>query len=103
MRAKIENQVLLIHPDDVPHYKKKGSVVRNSYFWALRSIADRAGFEKPWEFDEVVWPALMRMLTAFAESGYLGYHETLLEFDPADLIPPALKPVATWRADDEEE
>jgi hypothetical protein len=96
MRAKIENQVLFLHHEDVPQYKKKGSVVRNTYFWALNSIADRTGFYRDWEFEESVWIALARMLTAFAESGYLGYRETLLEFGPDDDIPPRLKPVATW-------
>lgn len=96
MRAKISNQVLFIHQDDVPPYKKQGSVVRNSYFWALKSIADRAGFNKDWEFDETVWIALTRMLMSFTESGYLGYRETVLEFQPDDRIPPALKTVATW-------
>lgn len=103
MRAKIENQVLLIHPDDVPPYKKQGSVVRNSYFWALKSIADRAGFNKAWEFDETVWIALARMLMSFTESGYLGYRETILEFHPNDRIPKELKTVATWTEPEEQE
>jgi hypothetical protein len=103
MRSKISNQVLFIHQEDVPPYKKKGSVVRNSYFWALRSIADRAGFHNDWEFDETVWIALARMLMAFTESGYLGYRETVLEFHPQDEIPPELKVVATWAEFEEEE
>ena len=101
MRAKIHNQVLFINHDDVPPYKKQGSVVRNSYFWALKSIADRAGY-RDWEFDETVWIALARMLMSFTESGYLGYRETLLEFHPEDTIPPELKSVATWTEFDEE-
>lgn len=96
MRARIENQVLLIHQDDVPPYKKQGAVVRNSYFWALKSIADRAGFYKDWEFDETVWIALARMLMSFTESGYLGYRETVLEFHPDAQIPGELKVVSTW-------
>lgn len=96
MRSRIDQQILYLHQDDVPHYKKKGSVVRNSYFWALRSIADQAGFSKDWEFADEVWPALCRMLTAFAEAGYLYYRETVLEFAPEDEIPAMLKPVATW-------
>lgn len=103
MRAKISNQVLFIHQDDLPHYKKKGSVVRNSYFWALKSIADRAGFNHDWEFDETVWIALARMLMSFTESGYLGHRETVLEFHPDDGIPPELKTVATWAEFEEEE
>jgi hypothetical protein len=96
MRSRIYQDILYLHQDDVPHYKKKGSVVRNSYFWALRSISDQSGFGKDWEFVDEVWPALRRMLTTFAEAGYLYYRETILEFDPADEIPPILKPVATW-------
>lgn len=96
MRAHIHNQILYLHQDDVPPYKKSGSVVRNSYFWALRSIADRALFNQDWEFADEVWPALTRMLTSFAESGYLGYTETILEFSDDDIIPPELKPMGTW-------
>ncbi|MBE9068504.1 hypothetical protein IQ260_17790 [Leptolyngbya cf. ectocarpi LEGE 11479] len=96
MRAKISNQVLFIHQDDVPPYKKQGSTVRNSYFWALKSIADRARFNQDWEFDETVWIALARMLMSFTESGYLGYRETILEFHPEDRIPAELKTVGTW-------
>ncbi|MEA5462854.1 hypothetical protein [Leptothoe sp. PORK10 BA2] len=103
MRAKISNQVLFIHQDDVPPYKKQGSMVRNSYFWALKSIADRAGFHKDWEFDETVWIALARLLMSFTESGYLGYRETVLEFHPEEMIPPVLKTVATWSEPEEEE
>lgn len=102
MRAHIRNEVLYIHPDDVPSYKKKGSVVRNSYFWAMRSIADRARLGQAWEYEQQVWLALTRMLTAFMEAGYLGYRETLLEFSPEATIPPLLKPIATW-ADPEED
>ena len=96
MRARIQNQVLFLRNADVPPFKKKGSVVRNSYFWALKSIADRAPFQKEWEFEERVWLALTRMLTSFAESGYLGLRETQLEFEPDEEIPAVLKPMATW-------
>jgi hypothetical protein len=96
MRARIDHQVLFIRNEDMPFYKKNGSVVRNSYFWALKSIADRAPFEKEWEFEESVWLALTRMLTSFSEAGYLGLRETQLEFAPDDSIPPILKPMATW-------
>ncbi|MEO0768522.1 MAG: hypothetical protein AAFY72_03680, partial [Cyanobacteria bacterium J06649_4] len=96
MRARIENGVLFIRNEDVPPYKKKGSIVRNSYFWALKSIADRAPFSKEWEFEERVWIALNRMLTSFAESGYLGLRETQLEFAPEDEIPSELRTMATW-------
>ncbi|MDJ0704558.1 MAG: hypothetical protein QNJ46_14845 [Leptolyngbyaceae cyanobacterium MO_188.B28] len=96
MRAETKNQVLYIHPDDVPPYKKKGSMVRNTYFWALRSIADRSNLGRAWEFEEGVWLALVRMLTSFAESGYLAYRETILEFPPEAVIPSAIKPISTW-------
>lgn len=96
MRSRIHQEILYLHQDDVPHYKKKGSVVRNSYFWALRSITEQSGFGKDWEFADEVWPALRRMLTSFAEAGYLYYRETVLEFAPEDEIPTVLKPVATW-------
>lgn len=102
MRATIENDVLFLHKDDVPHYKKKGSVVRNSYFWALRSIAGRANFGQDWEFESEVWLALRRVLLSFAESGYLGLSETTLEF-PLEQgeIPPVFRLVATWRSEEE--
>lgn len=77
-------------------------MVRNSYFWALKSIADRAGFNQDWEFDETIWIALARMLMSFTESGYLGYRETILEFHPEDKIPSELKTVATWSALEED-
>ena len=96
MRARIDNDVLFLLNEDVPPYKKNGPMVRNSYFWALKSIADRAPFEKEWEFEHRVWLALIRMLTSFAESGYLGLKETQLEFAPEDEIPAVLKPMATW-------
>lgn len=103
MRAHIDQDVLYLHQDDVPPYKKSGSVVRNSYFWALRSIADRALFNQDWEFADEVWPALTRMLTSFAESGYLGYGETMLEFAENAEIPAVLKPMATWVSPEEDE
>jgi hypothetical protein len=98
MRARIENQILLIHQDDVPVYKKGGSVVRNSYFWALRAIAAQAR-NKDWEYEPEVWLALQRMLLTFSESGYLGLRETILEFPPHTEIPAVLKAIATWEAD----
>lgn len=96
MRARIHNEVLFLCNQDVPPYKKQGSMVRNSYFWALKSIADRAPFTKEWEFEQSVWLALTRMLTSFAESGYLGLKETQLEFKSDDEIPTVLRPMATW-------
>lgn len=102
MRTRLHQSVLLIHQDDVPRYKKTGSVVRNSYFWALRSIADRASFNQDWELTDEVWPALTRMLTSFAASGYLGYSETILEFPDRAEIPAVLKPMATWAAPNED-
>jgi hypothetical protein len=98
MRARIHQQILYLHHEDVPAYKKSGSIVRNSYFWALKSIADRAMFNQDWEFADIVWPALSRMLLSFTESGYLGYRETVLEFPDHEVIPDELRAVGTWVA-----
>lgn len=96
MRARIEHQVLFLEQEDVPKYKKTGSVVRNSYFWALRSIAVQARRDRDWEYDAEVWLALQRMLLTFTESGYLGLKETLLEFSTDQEVPAVLQPVSTW-------
>ncbi len=96
MRAYLENDIILIHHEDLPRYKKGGSVVRNSYFWALKSIACYTPRNGNWEFDSVVWVALCRILLAFCESGYLGYQETCLEFAPEVTIPQVLQSVSTW-------
>ncbi len=96
MRATIQDQILLIDQEDVPQFKKNGSVVRNSYFWALKAIAVQANRFRDWEYDPDVWVALQRVLLSFAESGYLGLRETQLEFPQEQEIPAILKPVATW-------
>ncbi|NEO86267.1 MAG: hypothetical protein F6J87_18720 [Spirulina sp. SIO3F2] len=96
MRARIDQDILIIHAEDVPVYKKTGSVVRNSYFWALKSISCYAGRDTDWEFDRPVWLALNRMLLAFATSGYLGDRETQLEFPVEIPIPEELRDVSTW-------
>lgn len=96
MRARIENHILFIHQEDVPQYKKGGSVVRNSYFWALKAIAAHTSRSRDWEYDPDVWVALQRMLLSFAESSYLGIRETQLEFATDQEIPSVLKPIATW-------
>ncbi|MEH2015454.1 hypothetical protein [Nostoc sp.] len=97
MRARIENKILLIHHEDLPEFKKGGSVVRNSYFWALRSIAGQASRYRDWEYEAEVWLALSRMLLSFAESGYLGLRETLLEFPFSQgEIPNVLRDVSTF-------
>jgi hypothetical protein len=96
MRVRIEDQILYIHQEDLPHYKKTGSVVRNSYFWSLKAIAACAHRQRDWEYDAEVWVALQRVLMAFAESSYLGLRETQLEFAPDQEIPDLLRPVATW-------
>ena len=100
MRATITNGTIFLHKDDVPSYKKNGSVVRNSYFWALRSIAGVSNRYRDWEYESEVWLALQRMLLSFAESGYLSLQETILEF-PSDHgeIPAVLRPVATWQSE----
>lgn len=96
MRIKLEDDILLINYQDLPEYKKGGSVVRNSYFWALKSIACFAPRNQDWEYDAAVWLALTRMLTAFTESGYLGDRETCLEFPQDTPIPPQLRTVASY-------
>ncbi len=98
MRARIEDQIVFIHHEDVPEYKKGGSVVRNSYFWALKSIAACAPRQRDWEYEAEVWLALQRLLLSFTESGYLGLRETLLEFPPDQHeIPSVLRPISTWQ------
>lgn len=98
MRARIKNMVVFLNHEDVPEFKKGGSVVRNSYFWALRSIAGQASRYRDWEYESEVWLALSRMLLSFAESGYLGLKETILEFSDEQLeIPDVLRPVSTWK------
>lgn len=96
MRSHIKDDILFVHHEDLPDYKKQGSVVRNTYFWALKAIAAHAPYERDWEFDPEVWVALQRMLLSFAESGYLGLRETLLEFPVDSEIPEPLRIVATW-------
>ncbi len=97
MRAKIENMVLFLNKEDVPAFKKGGSVVRNSYFWALRSIAGQASRYRDWEYESEVWLALSRMLLSFSESGYLSLKETILEFPRSQLeIPDVLRSISSW-------
>ncbi|MEO1339807.1 MAG: hypothetical protein AAFV28_01375 [Cyanobacteria bacterium J06635_13] len=96
MRVKLQDDILLINREDLPEYKKGGSVVRNSYFWALKSIACFTSRSKDWEYDPEVWIALARMLISFTESGYLGDRETCLEF-PADTpIPDELRSISSY-------
>lgn len=97
MRTRLDDELVIITSDDLPQFKKGGSVVRNNYFWALRAIAGHAPRYGDWEYETEVWLALQRVLLAFQESGYLGLRETQLEF-PTDFydIPPVLKSVSTW-------
>lgn len=97
MRATLDDQLLLIHRDDVPQFKKGGSVVRNNYFWAMKAIAGSAPRDRDWEYESEVWLALSRLLLAFSESGYLPLQETILEFSQTTEIPALLRPVATWQ------
>lgn len=97
MRAFVDQDILFIHHEDLPPYKKGGSIVRNSYFWALKSIAGSARLNKDWEFESEVWFALNRMLLSFTESGYLALSETLLEFETQAPIPDPLRSSSTWR------
>lgn len=98
MRARIESQIIFLHQEDVPPFKKGGSVVRNNYFWALRAIAAHAPRQGDWEYESEVWLALKRILIAFQGSGYLSLSETQLEF-PADHgeIPEVVREVSTWQ------
>jgi len=89
--------IVFLNHEDVPEFKKGGSVVRNSYFWALRSIAGQASRYRDWEYESEIWLALSRMLLSFSESGYLGLKETILVFPRSQLeIPEVLRPVSTW-------
>ncbi len=103
MRVRVQDQILFLQAEDAPTFKKGGSIVRNSYFWALKSIAGRAHRGKDWEFEADVWFALQRMLLAFMESGYLGLRETQLEFPVDASIPALLRSVSTWQAEEETE
>jgi hypothetical protein len=96
MRVKLQDQILLINHEDLPEYKKGGSVVRNSYFWALKSISSYASRKKDWEYDREVWIALGRMLLSFTESGYLGDRETYLEFPQDTPIPEELRAISSY-------
>ena len=99
MKAELTEELVIIDQQDVPQYKKGGSVVRNSYFWALKAIAGYAPRARNWEFEAEVWLALRRVLLSFQESGYLGLSETQLEF-PSETseIPEVLRLVSTWRS-----
>lgn len=96
MQVRLQKDILYINYDDLPPYKKGGSVVRNSYFWALKSISCFAPRNKDWEYDREVWIALARMLISFTESGYLGDRETCLEFDENTPIPEELRSVSSY-------
>lgn len=96
MRVTLKDDILYIHNEDLPHYKKGGSIVRNNYFWALKSISCYTAYGSDWEFDAEVWVALKRMLLSFAASGYLGDSETRLEFPQEVVIPDVLRAVSTW-------
>jgi len=96
MQVKLQEDILYIKYDDLPPYKKGGSVVRNSYFWALKSIACFAPRNKDWEYDREVWIALSRMLISFTESGYLGDRETCLKFDENTPIPEELRSISSY-------
>lgn len=95
MKAYIQDHILYIDKDDIPEYKKGKSIVRNNYFWALKSICDYSPVNGDWEFSEEIWTALARMLLFFYNSGYLGDRETMLEFAEDVLIPDQLRAVST--------
>jgi hypothetical protein len=99
VRARLEGDIIFIHQEDIPPFKKGGSVVRNSYFWALKAIAGYAPRQGDWEYEAEVWVALRRVLIAFQDSGYLGLSETQLQFPVDQLeIPYAVRDVSTWQA-----
>ena len=95
MQASLKDTIIYISKDDLPRYKKNGSIVRNNYYWALKSISGYAPNERDWEYEQDVWVALGRMLLFFTNSGYLGYRETILEFSEDTLIPEVLRAVST--------
>jgi len=96
MRVTLQDNILSIAREDLPEYKKGGSIVRNSYFWALKAIACYTSRNKDWEYDREVWIALSRMLMSFAESGYLGDRETSLEFADDTPIPAELRAISSY-------
>jgi hypothetical protein len=96
MKAILQEDLIIINQEDLPEYKKGGSIVRNSYFWALKSISCYSGRDCNWEFDREVWIALARMLSSFTQAGYLGYSETILEFPDSMPIPEELRSVSTY-------
>lgn len=95
MRTELRETIIYIHKEDLPQYKKNGSIVRNNYFWSLKSISCYSPVDGDWEYDEEIWVALARMLMFFTNSGYLGYQETVLEFAEDTLIPDILRSVST--------
>lgn len=96
MKARFEDEILYIHQEDLPQFKKGGGTVKNNFFWALKSIACRANQKSDWEFDTQVFVALARMLLFFSNSGYLPLSQTLLEFPEDSLIPDELRCISTW-------
>lgn len=96
MRTWLIDDVLYLHPEDAPTYKKGGSIVRNTFFWAMKSIAGRSRIDQAWEYEAEVWLALSRMLMSFTEAGYLGWRETTLEFPTDTPIPVVFRDVATY-------
>lgn len=96
MKVYIKDNILYVEHEDLPCYKKGGSLVRNNFFWALKSISCYSPSSKDWEFDQEVWIALNRMLLFFTNSGYLGFSETILEFNSDIPIPEMLRSVSTY-------
>jgi hypothetical protein len=95
MKAQVKDNILYLYQEDLPNYKKGGSLVRNNFFWALKSISCYSPQNGDWEFDQEVWVALTRMLLFFTNSGYLGYSETILEFNSDLIIPEVLRSIST--------
>ncbi|ELR97819.1 hypothetical protein [Gloeocapsa sp. PCC 73106] len=93
MKAQIRDKILYIDSQDLPNYQKGGSIVRNNYFWALKSISCHSPRGGDWEFESEVWIALARMLLFFTQSGYLRYDETSLDLPEDTIVPEVLRDV----------
>jgi hypothetical protein len=94
VKVHFKDNIIAITAEDLPIYKKTGSIVRNNFFWALKSISCHAPKGQDWEFDPDVWVALVRLLIFFGQSGYLATSETILEFESEEVIPEVLSSVA---------
>ena len=51
MKVWLKENILIIATEDLPPFKKGGSVVRNNYFWALKAISCYARKEQEIAFN----------------------------------------------------